>query len=254
MNAAPLVLITRSESAGRDLAEKVLARDLDALHCAPFALEGPERPARVGSRLRSHLPADRVIITSQEGVRRSVELVGAESFSRSLVIVPGEGTGRLALELGMEHVVWPSGQGTSEAILAMPELLDVEGLDILILAAEGGRGLMGRVLEERGASVERLHVYRRVKKALPGDIEQRLARAGSVIVLAASWEGVSGLAEGLSDRAMDYVRAGAVVAPSQRVADRAEELGIARVVIARGADDEAMLAALEQLTSQSGLR
>lgn len=244
-----LVLITRTEEAGKVLTEKVRAMDLEAIHCAPFALAAPEKPARVAAQLETLLPADRVIITSQEGVRRAIELVGANAFSRSLVIVPGERTAALARELGIDNVICPSCHGTSEAMLALPELVDVEGLDILILAAEGGRGLMGEVLRRRNASVERVHVYRRIRQSMPGNLEKKVSAASSLFVLAASWEAVSGLCESAAPEILSKIRDAVLIAPSRRVGEKAATLGFARVAVAAGADDEAMLGQLRRLTA-----
>jgi len=254
MSVTPLVLVTRTESAGENLAEKVAETGTDVLHCAPFALEPPENAREVASQLMALLPADLVVITSQEGVRRSVELVGAKSFARSLVVVPGEGTAHLARELGFANVIYPSRHGTSEAMLALPELREVDGLNVLILAAEGGRGLMGRVLEDRGAAVDRIHVYRRIRQAMPEGMEHKVREAGSVITLAASWEAVAGLCEALTDDLLQLIKAGALIAPSRRVAERAESIGFSHCMIAAGADDESMLKELRRLTGKGDLR
>ena len=254
MSVTPLVLVTRTESAGEDLAGKVAEMGKDVLHCAPFALEPPENAKEVASQLEALLPADLVIITSQEGVRRSVELVGAKSFARALVVVPGEGTARLARELGFANVIYPSRHGTSEAMLALPELREVDGLNVLILAAEGGRGLMGKMLEDRGAAVDRIHVYRRIRQDMPGDLAVKVRDAEWVITLAASWEAVAGLAEAVPDDVLQLIKSGSLIAPSRRVAERAASIGFQRCTIAAGADDEAMLNELRRLTSKDELR
>ncbi len=254
MSVTPLVLVTRTESAGEDLAGKVAEMGKDVLHCAPFALEPPENAKEVASQLEALLPADLVIITSQEGARRSVELVGAKSFARALVVVPGEGTARLARELGFANVIYPSRHGTSEAMLALPELREVDGLNVLILAAEGGRGLMGKMLEDRGAAVDRIHVYRRIRQDMPGDLAVKVRDAEWVITLAASWEAVAGLAEAVPDDVLQLIKSGSLIAPSRRVAERAASIGFQRCTIAAGADDEAMLNELRRLTSKDELR
>jgi uroporphyrinogen-III synthase len=246
--ASPLVLVTRTESAGKALADKVAKMGITALHCAPFALEPPEDAKEVAGQLEALLPADLVIITSQEGVRRSAELVGAECFARSLVVVPGEGTASLARELGFANVIYPSRHGTSEAMLALPELREVDGLSILILAAEGGRGLMARVLEDRGALVDRIHVYRRIRQPMPESLAESVAGAKQVITLAASWEAVAGLCDAVDAESGERIKSGALVAPSRRVSERAAAMGFHRCVNAGGADDDSMLAELRRLT------
>lgn len=254
MSVTPLVLVTRTELAGKALADKVSEAGLKALHCAPFALESPENAKEVAAQLEALLPADLVVITSQEGVRRSAELVGAECFARSLVVVPGEGTASLARELGFANVIYPSRHGTSEAMLALPELREVDGLSILILAAEGGRGLMGRVLEDRGAVVDRIHVYRRIRQPMPAELAGSVEEAEQIVTLAASWEAVAGLCEALDDELGERIKSGTLIAPSRRVSERADAIGFRRTANAGGADDDAMLTELQRLTGRHGLR
>lgn len=247
MTESALVLVTRTHPAGKLLASRVAELDLEPLECAPFQLEGPGNPRAVAEQLRASLPADRVILTSHEAVRQAVQLVGAEQFRRSLLIVPGEGTASVAHELGLENVIYPERHGTSEAMLTMPELRDVDGLEILILAAAGGRGLIGETLERRGASVERIHVYSRVSCALPGDIDERILGAARIVTLGASWEAVSGLTTGLGAKARARVKAGPLIVPSRRVAEHAARLGYSRCIVAAGAGDDAMLAELRHV-------
>lgn len=243
---ATLVLITRTWPAAEQLAERIAALDLEPFECAPFQLEPPEDPAEVADALATALPADRVILTSHEAVRQAVSLVGTGPLNRALVIVPGQGTASVARELGLQNVIYPERHGTSEALLAMPELRDVEGLEVLILAAAGGRGLMGEALERRGAAVERVHVYRRVACKLPGTTNDRITSAASLVTLGASLEAVLGLVEKLSPSALERLVGAPIVVPSQRVADHAGKLGFRRCFVASGASDDAMLSELER--------
>lgn len=248
MPERPLVLITRTRPAARELAGRVDAMGMEPLECAPFELVGPEDPSAVADELLAALPADRVMLTSQEAIRQAVKLVGVEALDRSLLIVPGQGTALVGRELGLRNVVFPERHGTSEAILAMPELRDVEGLDVVILAAAGGRGLLGEVLERRGASVQRIHVYRRLACPLPERLAERIEASRALVTLGASLEAVRGLDEGLSASARERVHAAPLVVPSRRVAERARQLGFSHCPVAAGAGDEAMLAELSRLT------
>lgn len=244
MSEKTLVLITRTRPAAQQLAERVVELGLEPLECAPFRLESPERPAKVADDLATALPADRVILTSHEAARQAVSLVGAAALNRSLIIVPGQGTASVARELGLDNVIFPERHGTSEAVLAMPELRDVDGLEILILAAAGGRSLMGEVLERRGAAVERIHVYRRVACDLPPETSERIRSAERIITLGASLEAVSGLIERLAEATRDRIFSALLIVPSQRVADHAHKLGFQHCAVASGASDDAMLAGL----------
>ncbi len=249
MSEKPLVLITRTRPAAEELVGRVAELDCEPFECAPFELEPPEHPAAVADDLASALPVDRVILTSHEAVRQAVSLVGTAPLNRVLIIVPGQGTASIARELGLDNVIYPERHGTSEAVLAMPELRDVEGLEVLILAAAGGRSLMGEVLEKRGAAVERIHVYRRVACDLPEQTAEKIVSAGSVVTLGASLEAVTGLIEGLPEPAAEIIRSAPLVVPSQRVADQATRMGFLRCRVAGGASDEAMLAQLKRVVA-----
>jgi len=242
-----LVLITRTRPAAEQLAGRVAGLGLEPLECAPFQLEPPDEPARVADDLATALPADRVILTSHEAVRQAIGLAGKAAFNRALVIVPGQGTAAVAREVGLDNVIYPERHGTSEAVLSMPELRDVDGLEILILAAAGGRSLMGEVLERRGAAVERIHVYRRVACELPEGTAEKIASAEAVVTLGASLEAVSGLVERLSGEAAARIRAATLIVPSRRVAEYAENVGFRRCIVAGGASDDVMIAQLQRL-------
>jgi len=54
----------------------------------------------------------------------------------------------------------------SEALLAMPELAQVNGQRFLIIRGQGGREELANVLRSRGASVDYLDVYKRVMPSI----------------------------------------------------------------------------------------
>jgi uroporphyrinogen-III synthase len=241
----PLMLITRSGEPGRALCARVKALGFNAVHCSPVELTGPADPEATAARLAASLPADRVIITSPEGIRQAMALVGRDSMARCLVIVPGPGSAGIAREFGLERVLCPSRGANSEAMLALQELDDVKGSRILILAAAGGRRLLEKALTERGAQVERVHVYRRLQKALPDGLEQSLAQASPVITLASSAGALEGLHDQLSAGGWNRLAQGLMIVPSERVAELARMLDCQQVRTADGADDEAMLKCLD---------
>ncbi len=239
-----MVLVTRTGSDGERLTRALRQAGWDALHCPPVRLEGPENAEAVARRLAEVLPVERIIMTSGEAIRQAVALVGHEVMSSIPVIVPGPGSARRARDLGLESVVSPESAGNSEAMLALPELNDVEGRSIAILAAAGGRALLETELRRRGARVERIHVYRRLDQALPEGLDQRIHQARQLTTLISSGGALLALESRLKPESWQKVLAGRVVAPSPRVAEMATRSGCRNVVQADGADDKSMLKAL----------
>jgi uroporphyrinogen-III synthase len=167
MSVTPLVLVTRTESAGETSPKRLPKLGKDVLHCAPFALEPPENAKEVASQLEACCRPTWSSLPARKASAAALNWWARSTLPARWWLCP-ERVRRLARELGFANVIYPSRHGTSEAMLALPELREVDGLNVLILAAEGGRGLMGKVLEDRGAVVDRIHVYRRIRQAMPG--------------------------------------------------------------------------------------
>jgi uroporphyrinogen-III synthase len=242
----PLILVTRSGAAGEALCRSLREHGETAEVFSPVRLEGPEDAPACRQSLLAMLPCDRLIAPSAEALRQAVSLVGIAPLRDHSLIVPGEGTAKVASELGFAKVSYPLSGGTSEDILDLPALQSVDGLQIVVLAAEGGRRTLGQELIKRGARVSRLHVYRRVPVAAPEDLEAGLMTAASVITLLASGGALSGLESAMSPAAWSHLLSGIMVAPSARVAAMARRSGAAHVEVAAGADDESMLSALNR--------
>src|SRR3954470_6825201 len=66
----------------------------------------------------------------------------------------GAGTRRELARVGVHTIISPATGADSEALLAAPEMRDVEGKRILIVRGENGRPLLGDSLAARGARVE----------------------------------------------------------------------------------------------------
>lgn len=253
MKQATMVLVTRSGQAGQALTRALAGMGWDARHCPPVKLVGPSDPTACAVQLRAALPVDRIVLTSPEGVRQTHYLLAGEQLASTPIVVPGPQTARLARSLGFAVVVSPAQSGDSESMLALPELANVAGLRILILAAAGGRRLLERELIRRGARVERLHVYRRLRCDLPDHLEPALIAAPALVSMISSGGALEALRDGLTDAAWARVLSAALVVPSQRVAALARELGAQHVFCARGADDQAMIDALNDATSSAQL-
>ncbi len=151
-----------------------------------------------------------------------------------------------------------SSGATSEALLALPDLQNVCGEALLILRGVGGRETLAAVLRERGATVDYAEFYRRSIAPLDDRQRQLLQRAefdavcvNSAETLDNLWQHLSAesdLAAAPSSSAARY-RQIALLVPSARVAQLADELGFSRVVVAANAGTAATLAALRGLNA-----
>jgi uroporphyrinogen-III synthase len=164
----------------------------------------------------------------------------------------GQATAATLEQSGWHADLIPASAFNSEALLAMPQLQDVSGRNIIIFRGEGGRELLGDTLVKRGAQVEYANVYRRALPEL--DIAKALQpwmQADNRAVIVTSQEGLDNLVTLLDAEARKHLRQTPMIVISERMLDKTRQHGIqAPVVIASQASDEAILEALIELSKQ----
>ena len=134
----------------------------------------------------------------------------------------------------------------SEGLLALPALQGVSGRRVLILRGNDGRDLIARTLASRGALVHYCATYERHYPELDGDaLTRHWQAAGLDSLLITSGELLQRLLALVPGPQRPWLYDRLLVVPSPRVAEMAEGTGFTRIVIAQGASNQALVAALE---------
>lgn len=174
-----------------------------------------------------------------ELLRNGGVLVRAGAAGR--VFAPGPGTVRALARVGVSGARAPQGRLDSEGVLELPELAPPLHGHLYLVGAPGGRGLLARILTERGLCVEPVWVYRRVPAALASRLRAALDAAVEPMLIVSSTSAFTVLIEQLSPQALDRLRGAAmIVAASPRLAQQVRELGFRRVHTAASARPEAL--------------
>ncbi len=130
---------------------------------------------------------------------------------------------------------------SSEGLLALPDLEQVDGEKILIVRGRGGRDYLATQLRLKGASVVYLEVYERIGvqygPALGRDMER--AHVNTAVLTSAAM--VEQFSDSLTDGELAKL---CIVVPSERVAEVARKAGCLNLYEARGTGDEALLQAV----------
>jgi len=127
----------------------------------------------------------------------------------------------------------------SEAMLEMPELQQaaIQGKNIVIFRGEGGRELLATTLQQRGAIVNYVNVYRRIQPPNPVNLNP------VDIITVTSVQGLKHLLNMLEGQY--WVKNTPLVVMSERIAVKAKEWGInAPVFVAASASDEGLFNAV----------
>lgn len=145
------------------------------------------------------------------------------------------------------EVIWPHEQEISEILIQLPGLQQVKGKRALLLRGNGGRKLLAETLHSRGAQVEFIECYQRCAKHYNGAEEGRRWRdRGIDTLVVTSGEMLQQLYTLFPDIDRDeWLLRCRMIVVSERLATQARESGWANVCIASGADNDALLRALD---------
>jgi uroporphyrinogen-III synthase len=225
------VAVTRPSSLAQGLAALIEAAGgkaflFPAIEIEPLAAVAPSGPL------------DLAVFISPTAVREGLRYLRAP-LPRIAALSRGT---RRELERQGVAVAFAAGEGAdSEALLAQPELAQVAGRRIAIFRGQGGREALGEGLRGRGALVEYVECYRRLRPSSDAAPLVAAWRGGRLhAITASSAQGLGNLFEML-DR--DLLRGLPLFVPHERVAGDARRAGVREVLVAGPADDE-MLAAL----------
>ncbi|MCB1777552.1 MAG: uroporphyrinogen-III synthase [Candidatus Competibacteraceae bacterium] len=252
------VLVTRPEHQAGPLCQRIEQHGGVAICCPTLVIAEPRdwAPARavLGRLADYHL----AIFTSANAVDRALPLIQERGgFPAQLDIAAvGQATARTLERHGVAHC-WRPAQGfTSEALLALPRLRQVNGQNIVIIRGEGGREYLADTLTARGAHVDRAEVYRRepptmdTQSLMHSWAHNEISEIGEIsVIVITSTESLRNLFDMLKVVGQNKLRDTPLVMVSARIRQIAVEYGCRYPLLAREASDEAILAALFGLTT-----
>ncbi len=235
-------LILRPEPQASELA-RLLRQAGHQPHVCPLLqiVPGRDLPALPGL-LRSH---DLLIAISAHAVEQADLWLQqqAESWPRIPTFAVGSAT---AASWQACHIaaITPA-DARSEGLLALPELMAVQGQRVLILRGDGGREFLAEQLRQRGAEVHYGECYQREWPELDGHTlctQWRTVGVDSVII--SSGEILRRLLQLIPDQQRHWLDSLQIIVPSHRVAALVAEAGLPAAFVAQGAIHAAMVAAL----------
>jgi uroporphyrinogen-III synthase len=184
--------------------------------------------------LRDALAASHVVFTSPAAVRAARALQPLHVWPGQSVCAVGAGTAAALRRAGVANVHFPA-RMDSEGLLALPALRDVQGRDVGLVTAPGGRGEIAPALTSRGARVVRADVYAREPVALSARAIQQLREADAPLVLAlSSGEALQRVLAVVPADVAASLKQARVIAASERLRVLARELGFTDIEVAAG--------------------
>ena len=250
--AGRCIVVTRPAGQNEGLAELIRAEGGEPIVFPVLEiLDLDDTRALVAAADRLH-EYDLAVFISPNAVDKALNVIGARRAwppgLRAATI--GRASERALARYGVADVIAPSGRFDSEALLALPQLADVQGWRVVVFRGDGGRELLGDTMRERGATVDYIECYRRVRPN--ADVEPLLKRWGRGeidAVTVSSSEGLRNLYDMLGKLGQAWLKRTPLLAPHARIVENARALGCERV-IETGPADEGLCAGLVAFLGQ----
>ena len=193
---------------------------------------------------------DIIIFISPNAVEHGLKHIQAltELSEQTLLATIGTGSAKtLNSLLGKQPDIVPEENFSSEGLLATTAMQNVSNKRILIIRGDGGREHLKQTLQKRGAQVEYINVYQRLKPATnSSDLEQYLQNNQIAAIVITSAENLKNLLEMIPEKATSLLLQVPLLLLNQRLVDIAKEAGfINKLFVATKASDDAIIESLK---------
>lgn len=211
-------------------------------------IHDPEDPGAL-TRMATQLDRyDWAIFISVNAVQRALAnlLQKREWPAKVRIAVIGRRSAAELEQFGLSADLCPQDRHDSEALLALAPLQSVDGQRVVIFRGDGGREYLAETLRARGAEVDYIEAYRRVRPATDAaPLLRRWQAEGIDVVLVNSAESLRNLQAMLGDAGAALLRQSRLLVVSERMRPLVESMGIRQEpIVADNATDAAVLDAL----------
>jgi len=165
-----------------------------------------------------------------------------KKFKSVRIAAIGKATAQALALAGLPVDLVPENGYNSEALLAMPQMQQINGQRYLIVRGKGGREELATTLRSRGATVEYLDVYKRI---IPGvdssQVSLLLAQDKLDVVTITSAEALQNLLIMLEEKHHQRLFEAPLVVVSNRIRQIAADMGFKRIAVTNSPSDVAIL-------------
>lgn len=244
------ILVTRPSPAAEELVNRLQSMGKTAWSLPLIEFTSGRDLHRLPQKLASLNEGDLLIALSQHAIHFAHHFLlhNGITWPPQLNYYAIGHTTALTMQKTMGYPVkYPHQHQSSETLIQLPTLNQVAGKQVLILRGNCGRELLMQTLSERGAQVSVCECYQRCVKQYDGVNQAGLWRARNINTLVVtSGEMLQQLYHlfSQSDREQWLIHCQLVVA-SERLANLAKTLGWQTIMVADGADNDALLRTLK---------
>ncbi|GGA64271.1 uroporphyrinogen III methyltransferase [Neiella marina] len=229
------VLLTRPEQECDELQQLLAADGIETVSQPLFTIQ----PGRHLQLLADMLAAaDKVIAVSKHAVSFANQQLASCWPHRLSYFAVGQATQGIWQQVGVNAIA-PQ-QQTSEGLLVLPQLTDVNQQNIVILRGQSGRELLAQQLSERGAKVNYCECYQRSAITLNSSQLVPYWQQHISYLIVTSGEQLSRLQALCDESQQRWLYSNTLITVSQRLANLARTMGFNQILISPSANNRAL--------------
>lgn len=242
------IIVTRPDLQAGTLCLLLEAQGAQAARLPLYAVEASGDDAATRATLDAHRDDAGWIFTSANAVRYAAEIDIADARWPPLYAI-GAATAAALAAAGHSGAAVPEEPASSETLLALEGLQQIDGQRFLLITGENGRELIAPTLQARGATVDTLTLYRRRPVEHEAErIEAELAIADAIVIT--SGQTLDRLWTLTPEPMRPLLLALQLIVPSARIREQALALGFAAPLLPEAVSDEAIVRCLCQWQAQ----
>lgn len=242
------IIVTRPDLQAGTLCLLLEAQGAQAARLPLYAVEASGDDAATRATLDAHRDDAGWIFTSANAVRYAAEIDIADARWPPLYAI-GAATAAALDAAGHPGAAVPEEPASSETLLALEGLQQIDGQRFLLITGENGRELIAPTLQARGATVDTLTLYRRRPVEHEAErIEAELAIADAIVIT--SGQTLDRLWTLTPEPMRPLLLALQLIVPSARIREQALALGFAAPLLPEAVSDEAIVRCLCQWQAQ----
>ena len=243
------ILVTRPAGQAGHLCSLLEAAGHEAIALPTIEILNPADSYRVEALTDTLEDYNLAVFVSVNAVRMGVEFIlnRRDWPGNTRIATVGASSAAALLPYGLSVDLVPEHQYNSEALLALEELQDMSGQNVVIFRGNGGRELLRDTLLVRGADVDTVEVYQRACPAVDMQRMQTLLQTDTLdCITITSNEALQNLYAMAGPEGQPLLLKIPLVVIGPRQSALARELGfVQEAVIAANASDEAIVAAIQ---------
>ncbi len=204
----------------------------------------PDNPAIATNPLSKLSNCCWLIFISANAVNFALKANGGKiaDFKATRIAAIGQATARELQLSGLQVDLIPNAGFDSEALLAMPDMQQVDGQDILIIRGQGGREELANVLRSRGVNVSYWEVYQRIMPSIDTtEVVDLIEQCKLDAIIVTSCEALQNLLTMLGSNYKNKLTMIPLVVISDRMRRLAVEIGFTQIAVAESPSGQAIL-------------